>query len=191
MCEDSRTSMPAAMKAVTASRTTSTACRPANYTQAHLQPRAVQQGRAEPLDPPTTWATGGDERRKTITKLGHVFEGLGRLQRGQQRRLAFRVLHGPLLNSTAVNTNNAGPPTAGFDQRQRPCDPGRAAHAAGSPSNANGCPPQGLAWGALQQQFAAGKLCLYIAAPDDIYNVIEYRPTRATSTTSAWARCPA
>ena len=31
---------------------------------------------------------------------------------------------------------------------------------------------QGLAWGTLQQQFAAGKLGMYIAAPDDIYNVI-------------------
>jgi len=49
---------------------------------------------------------------------------------------------------------------------------------------------QGLAWGTLQQQFGAGKLGMYIAAPDDIYNVI-VRPTRATSTTSAWARCPA
>jgi hypothetical protein len=33
-------------------------------------------------------------------------------------------------------------------------------------------PTQGLAWGTLQQQFAAGKLGMYIAAPDDIYNVI-------------------
>ena len=31
---------------------------------------------------------------------------------------------------------------------------------------------QGLAWGTLQQQFAAGKLGMYIAAPDDIYQVI-------------------
>ena len=33
-------------------------------------------------------------------------------------------------------------------------------------------PTQGLAWGTLQQQFAAGKLGMYIGAPDDIYNVI-------------------
>jgi len=31
---------------------------------------------------------------------------------------------------------------------------------------------QGLAWGSLQQQMAQGKLGMYIAAPDDIYNVI-------------------
>jgi ABC-type glycerol-3-phosphate transport system substrate-binding protein len=31
---------------------------------------------------------------------------------------------------------------------------------------------QGLGWGALQQQFGAGKLGMYIAAPDDIYNQI-------------------
>src|SRR5260370_889044 len=33
-------------------------------------------------------------------------------------------------------------------------------------------PTQGVAWGTLQQQFAAGKLGMYIGAPDDIYNVI-------------------
>ncbi len=31
---------------------------------------------------------------------------------------------------------------------------------------------QGLGWGALQAQFAAGKLGMYIAAPDDVYNEI-------------------
>jgi hypothetical protein len=33
-------------------------------------------------------------------------------------------------------------------------------------------PTQQLQWGALQKQMAAGKLGMYIAAPDDIYNVI-------------------
>jgi hypothetical protein len=33
-------------------------------------------------------------------------------------------------------------------------------------------PTQQLAWGTLQKQMAAGKLGMYIAAPDDIYNVI-------------------
>jgi len=33
-------------------------------------------------------------------------------------------------------------------------------------------PTQGLTWGTLQQQMAEGKLGMYIAAPDDIYNVI-------------------
>ena len=33
-------------------------------------------------------------------------------------------------------------------------------------------PTQQLAWGALQKQMAAGKLGMYIAAPDDIYQVI-------------------
>ncbi len=31
---------------------------------------------------------------------------------------------------------------------------------------------QQLAWGTLQKQMAANKLGMYIAAPDDIYNVI-------------------
>jgi ABC-type glycerol-3-phosphate transport system substrate-binding protein len=31
---------------------------------------------------------------------------------------------------------------------------------------------QGLQWGDLQKQFGAGKLGMYIAAPDDVYNVI-------------------
>ena len=33
-------------------------------------------------------------------------------------------------------------------------------------------PTQQLEWGALQKQMAAGKLGMYIAAPDDIYDVI-------------------
>src|SRR5258708_25517637 len=33
-------------------------------------------------------------------------------------------------------------------------------------------PTQQLAWGTLQQQIAANKLGMYIAAPDDIYNPI-------------------
>ncbi|MGH3168764.1 MAG: extracellular solute-binding protein, partial [Trebonia sp.] len=33
-------------------------------------------------------------------------------------------------------------------------------------------PTQALGWGTLQKQFAAGKLGMYIAAPDDIYGVI-------------------
>jgi hypothetical protein len=33
-------------------------------------------------------------------------------------------------------------------------------------------PTQQLAWGTLQQQIAANKLGMYIAAPDDIYNTI-------------------
>jgi len=33
-------------------------------------------------------------------------------------------------------------------------------------------PTQQLAWGTLQKQMAANKLGMYIAAPDDIYNVI-------------------
>src|SRR5580658_10175652 len=73
------------------------------------------------------------------------------------------------LGGTTVNTNNA-PPTAAFDNASglAVLD---ALHTLRFTDNAMSA-TQGLAWGTLQQQFAAGKLGMYIAAPDDIYNVI-------------------
>jgi ABC-type glycerol-3-phosphate transport system substrate-binding protein len=73
------------------------------------------------------------------------------------------------LGGTTVNTNNA-PPTAAFDNADglAVLD---ALHTLRFTDNAMSA-TQGLGWGTLQQQFAEGKLGMYIAAPDDIYNVI-------------------
>ena len=86
-----------------------------------------------------------------------------------------------------VNTSTA-PPTANFDNANGMAIL-QALHTLRFTDNAMSA-TQGLAWGTLQQQFAAGKLGMYIGAPDDIYNVIV--PTdKGNLTTSAWARCPA
>jgi ABC-type glycerol-3-phosphate transport system substrate-binding protein len=65
---------------------------------------------------------------------------------------------------------NASPPTASFDNADGMAIL-QALHTLRFTDHAMS-PTQGLAWGTLQQQFAAGKLGMYIAAPDDIYNVI-------------------
>ena len=64
----------------------------------------------------------------------------------------------------------ASPPTASFDNADGMAIL-QALHTLRFTDNAMSA-TQGLAWGTLQQQFAAGKLGMYIAAPDDIYNVI-------------------
>src|ERR1700733_8466154 len=73
------------------------------------------------------------------------------------------------LGGTTVNNSGASP-TAGFDNADGTAIL-EALHTLRFTDNAMS-PTQGLAWGTLQQQFAAGKLGMYIAAPDDIYNVI-------------------
>ena len=73
------------------------------------------------------------------------------------------------VGGTMVN-NAAPPPTATFDNANGLAIL-QALHTLRFTDNAMS-PTQGLAWGTLQQQFAAGKLGMYIAAPDDVYNVI-------------------
>src|ERR1700728_1034028 len=68
-----------------------------------------------------------------------------------------------------VNATTA-PPTASFDNANGLAVL-EALHPAPLRDNAMS-KTQGLAWGTLQQQFAAGKLGMYIGAPDDVYNVI-------------------
>ena len=73
------------------------------------------------------------------------------------------------LGGTTVNNSGAAP-TADFDNADGTAIL-EALHTLRFTDNAMS-PTQGLAWGTLQQQFAAGKLGMYIGAPDDIYNVI-------------------
>ena len=73
------------------------------------------------------------------------------------------------LGGTMVNDSRAAP-TANFDNADGMAIL-QALHTLRFTDNAMSA-TQGLAWGTLQQQFAAGKLGMYIAAPDDIYNVI-------------------
>ena len=73
------------------------------------------------------------------------------------------------LGGTTVNNSGAAP-TAAFNNSDGTAIL-TALHNLRFTDNAMSA-TQGLAWGTLQQQFAAGKLGMYIAAPDDIYNVI-------------------
>ena len=160
--------VPAAMKAVTAGKTIY-GLPTSNYTQGPDLSTAqlFSQAGLNPNDPPTTWAQVETDA-KAIAKLGHGIEGWGDYSAGNNGGWHF-ASDMDALGGTMVNTNNA-PPTAAFDNAQRPAILD-ALHTLRFTDNAMSA-TQGLAWGALQQQFAAGKLGMYIAAPDDIYNVI-------------------
>ena len=81
------------MKAVTAGKTIY-GLPTNNYTQGLVNNRKLfSEAGLNPNDPPTTWAQVETDA-KAIAKLGQRHRRLGRLQRRQQRRLAFRVLHG-------------------------------------------------------------------------------------------------
>src|ERR1700733_1253915 len=159
--------VPAAMKAVTAGKTIY-GLPTSNYTQGLSYNRALfSQAGLNPNDPPKTWAQVETDA-KAIAKLGHGIEGWGDYSAGNNGGWHF-ASYMDALGGTTVNTNNA-PPTAAFDNANGLAILD-ALHTLRFTDNAMSA-TQGLAWGALQQQFAAGKLGMYIAAPDDIYNVI-------------------
>src|SRR6202043_2882171 len=126
-------------------------------SEAHLNPN----------DPPTTWAQV-EKDAKAIAKLGNGIEGWGDYSAGNNGGWHF-ASYMDALGGTTVNTNNA-PPTAGFDNANGLAIL-EALHTLRFTDNAMSA-TQGLAWGTLQAQFGAGKLGMYIAAPDDIYNQI-------------------
>jgi ABC-type glycerol-3-phosphate transport system substrate-binding protein len=159
--------VPAAMKAVTAG-TTIYGLPTNNYTQGLIYNRALfSQAGLNPDDPPTTWAQVETDA-KAIAKLGHGIEGWGDYSAGNNGGWHF-ASYMDALGGTTVNTNNA-PPTAAFDNASGLAILD-ALHTLRFTDDAMSA-TQGLAWGTLQQQFAEGKLGMYIAAPDDIYNVI-------------------
>src|SRR6204780_459872 len=159
--------VPAAMKAVTAGKTIY-GLPTSNYTQGLIYNRALfSQAGLNPNDPPTTWAQVETDA-KAIAKLGHGIEGWGDYSAGNNGGWHF-ASYMDALGGTTVNTNNAPPPAA-FDNANGLAILD-ALHTLRFTDNAMSA-TQGLAWGTLQAQFGAGKLGMYIAAPDDIYNVI-------------------
>jgi ABC-type glycerol-3-phosphate transport system substrate-binding protein len=159
--------VPAAMKAVTAG-TTIYGLPTNNYTQGLIYNRALfSQAGLNPNDPPTTWAEVETDA-KAIAKLGHGIEGWGDYSADNNGGWHF-ASYMDALGGTTVNTNTV-PPTADFDNSDGLAIL-EALHTLRFTDNAMSA-TQGLGWGALQAQFAAGKLGMYIAAPDDIYNVI-------------------
>jgi ABC-type glycerol-3-phosphate transport system substrate-binding protein len=159
--------VPAAMKAVTAGKTIY-GLPTNNYTQGLIYNRALfSRAGLNPNDPPTTWAQVETDA-KAIAKLGKGIEGWGDYSANNNGGWHF-ASYMDALGGTTVNTNNV-PPTAAFDNANGLAIL-EALHTLRFTDNAMSA-TQGLGWGALQQQFAAGKLGMYIAAPDDVYNVI-------------------
>jgi ABC-type glycerol-3-phosphate transport system substrate-binding protein len=159
--------VPAAMRAVTAGNTIY-GLPTNNYTQGLIYNRALfSQAGLNPNDPPTTWAQVETDA-KAIAKLGNGIEGWGDYSAGNNGGWHF-ASYMDALGGTTVDANNA-PPTAAFDNADGLAILD-ALHTLRFTDNAMSA-TQGLAWGTLQAQFGAGKLGMYIAAPDDIYNEI-------------------
>jgi ABC-type glycerol-3-phosphate transport system substrate-binding protein len=159
--------VPSAMKAVTAG-TTIYGLPTVNYTQGLIYNRQLfTEAHLNPNDPPTTWAQVETDAT-AIAKLGHGIEGWGDYSADNNGGWHFSsymdALGGSMVNNTAT------PPTANFDNADGKAIL-EALHTLRFTDHAMSA-TQGLGWGTLQQQFAEGKLGMYIAAPDDIYNVI-------------------
>jgi len=159
--------VPGAMRAVTAGKTLY-GLPTGNYTQGLIYNRALfTQAGLNPNDPPTTWAQVEADATK-IAKLGHGIEGWGDYSAGNNGGWHFSS-YIDALGGTMVNKATA-PPTASFDNADGMAVL-EALHTLRFTDKAMSA-TQGLAWGALQTQFGAGKLGMYIAAPDDIYDEI-------------------
>jgi ABC-type glycerol-3-phosphate transport system substrate-binding protein len=159
--------VPSAMKAVTAGKTIY-GLPTANYTQGLIYNRKLFSAAGlDPDNPPTTW-TQVEQDAAAIAKLGNGIEGWGDYSAGNNGGWHFSS-YIDAVGGSMVN-NNASPPTASFDNSDAVAIL-QALHDMRFTDHAMSA-TQGLAWGTLQQQFAAGKLGMYIAAPDDIYNVI-------------------
>jgi ABC-type glycerol-3-phosphate transport system substrate-binding protein len=139
-----------------------------NYTQGLIYNRKLfSEAGLNPNVPPTTWAEVETDA-KAISKLGNGINGWGDYSAGNNGGWHFSS-YIDALGGTMVNAA-ASPPTAAFDTSDGVAIL-QALHTLRFTDSAMSA-TQGLAWGTLQQQFAAGKLGMYIAAPDDIYNVI-------------------
>jgi ABC-type glycerol-3-phosphate transport system substrate-binding protein len=159
--------LPGAMKAVTAGKTLY-GIPTSNYTQGLVYSRKLfQQAGLNPDQPPATWADV-EKDATAIAKLGNGIAGWGDYSAGNTGGWHFSS-YIDAVGGSMVNQATA-PPTASFntpEARQIL----QVLHDMRFKDHAMSA-TQGLQWGSLQQQFAAGKLGMYIAAPDDIYNVI-------------------
>jgi ABC-type glycerol-3-phosphate transport system substrate-binding protein len=156
-----------AMKAVTAGKTLY-GLPTSNYTQGLIYNRKLfSEAGLNPDQPPTTWAQVETDAAK-IAKLGNGIEGWGDYSAGNCGGWHFSsyidAVGGSMVNNTSA------PPTANFNNSDAVAVL-TALHNLRFGDKAMSA-TQGLTWGTLQQQFAAGKLGMYIAAPDDVYNVI-------------------
>ena len=158
---------PSAMEAVTAGKTLY-GLPTSNYTQGLIYNRKLfSEAGLNPDQPPTTWAEVETDAT-AIAKLGNGIEGWGDYSAGNNGGWHFSS-YIDAVGGTMVNDSGAAP-AAAFNTADGSAVL-QALHNLRFTDNAMST-TQGLAWGTLQQQFAAGKLGMYIGAPDDIYNVI-------------------
>jgi ABC-type glycerol-3-phosphate transport system substrate-binding protein len=159
--------VPGAMADVTAGKTIY-GLPTSNYTQGLIYNRMLfQKAGLNPNDPPTTWAEVEADATK-IAALGGGVEGWGDYSADNNGGWHF-TSYMDALGGSVVNPATA-PPSANFDNSNGLAIL-EALHTLRFTDNAMSA-TQGLGWGALQEQFAQNKLGMYIAAPDDVYNVI-------------------
>ena len=157
-----------AMKAVTTGGNTIYGLPTSDYTQGLVYNRKLfTEAGLNPDNPPTTWAQVETDA-KAISKLGNGIEGWGDYSASGNGGWHF-ASYMDALGGTTVNNSGASP-TADFNNADGTAIL-EALHTLRFTDDAMS-PTQGLAWGALQAQFGAGKLGMYIAAPDDVYNQI-------------------
>jgi ABC-type glycerol-3-phosphate transport system substrate-binding protein len=157
--------VPTALAAVTAGKTLY-GLPTVNYTQGLVINRALfTQAGLNPDQPPTTWAQV-EADAKAITKLGHGIYGYGEYSAGNNGGWHFSSE----VDAEGGHMVNTAGTAATFDSAQGQAVL-QALHQMRFVDHSMS-PTQQLEWGALQKQMAAGKLGMYIAAPDDIYNVI-------------------
>jgi ABC-type glycerol-3-phosphate transport system substrate-binding protein len=157
--------VPSAMAAVTAGKTIY-GLPTLNYTQGLIINRKLfQQAGLNPDQPPTTWAAV-EKDAKAITKLGHGIYGYGDYSAGNNGGWHFTseldAMGGHMISPDGTKATFNTPQAQAILQ---------ALHQMRFVDHSMS-PTQQLQWGALQKQMAAGKLGMYIAAPDDIYQVI-------------------
>jgi ABC-type glycerol-3-phosphate transport system substrate-binding protein len=159
--------VPGSMKAVTAGKTIY-GLPTSNYTQGLIYNRTLfTKAGLDPNTPPTSWAQVEADAQK-ISALGNGIEGWGDYSAQNTGGWHFSSYIDALGGSMVNNTTS--PPTANFDNANGTAVL-NALHTLRFSDKAMSA-TQGLSWGSLQQQMAQGKLGMYIAAPDDIYNVI-------------------
>jgi ABC-type glycerol-3-phosphate transport system substrate-binding protein len=157
--------VPTALAAVTAGQTLY-GLPTANYTQGLVINRKLfTEADLNPNDPPTTWAQV-EQDAKAITKLGHGIYGYGDYSANNNGGWHFSSE----LDAMGGHMTNTAGTAATFDTAQGQAVL-QALHQMRFVDHSMS-PTQQLAWGALQKQMAAGQLGMYIAAPDDIYQVI-------------------
>jgi ABC-type glycerol-3-phosphate transport system substrate-binding protein len=137
-----------------------------NYTQGMIINRKLfQEAGLNPDQPPTTWAQVEADAKK-ITALGKGIYGYGDYSATNNGGWHFTsevdANGGQMVNASGSSATFDS--TAGLQVLQ-------ALHTMRFVDHTMS-PTQQLKWGDLQKQMAAGKLGMYIAAPDDVYNVI-------------------